>query len=447
MMTTTRSFYIATVALAAFIGAAATNSLYALAVVAIIGLAGLFALPRHLLPSLALIAFAVLPIGYLSQVPFAVGRYVTPPVVILVVWVFRSIGTRTGHRPAQLWTVLSILSLTWFVYSALTSIDPLKSAMWVVSFAVLVVFVGRLGFESEPQTAPALVQTWLWLGVALGSFGLAEGVTGTSLLGRVFVAADGGFEDRWSVHRITTLLGHPLMNGTFFAVTATLSAFVAFQARSRLAVASALLSSASVAFTVSRSATLALVVGVAAGIVLLLANREQSFGKKLGVSALVVVGAAVLLSSPLLAERSDSVEGASSSQYRETVLDTALGLAEEDNYLGSGIGTSNIRSVAAGSQFTIENSYLGLLTSAGVPGLLFVSGFLLVAIYTAIRRNRVPAAAALVTYGVVAAGWPMWENVPGAFVIESALLIVAFSSGSGEGKEASTSRRRVEVSR
>lgn len=332
------------------------------------------------------------------------------------------------------WTLLSVLSLTWFTYSALTSIDPFKSAMWLASFAVLVVFVGRLGFTAEPETAPLLVRTWLWLGVALGSLGLIEGVTGNSLLSSVLVAADGGFEDRWSVHRITTLLGHPLMNGTFFAVTATLAAFIAFQSRTRLAASSALLSTASVAFTVSRSATLALVVGVAAGIILLLANREQSFGKKIIVSALVIVGAVVLLSSPLLAERSDSVEGAASSQYRETVVDTALGLAEEDSYLGSGIGTSNIRSVDAGSQFTIENSYLGLLTSAGIPGALFVSALLLTAIYTAVRRNRVPVAAALIAYGVVAAGWPMWENVPGAFVIESALLILAFAPGHAEVK-------------
>ncbi|MDJ0467285.1 O-antigen ligase family protein [Rhodococcoides fascians] len=439
-MTTTRAFYLIAVVLAGAVGAAATNSLYAVAVVAVIALASLFAVPRHILPALALTAFAVLPIGYLSQVPFAVGRYVTPSVVILVVWVFRSVGRKSGPQRMPVWTLLSVLSLTWFIYSALTSIDPLKSAMWLASFAVLVVFVGRLGFAAESETAPVLVRTWLWLGVGLGLLGLVEGISGSSLLSSVLVAADGGFEDRWSVHRITTLLGHPLMNGTFFAVTATLAAFVAFQTRSRLAITSALLSSASVAFTVSRSATLALVVGVAAGIILLLANREQSFGKKVIVSTLVVIGAVALLSSPLLTERSDSAEGAASSQYRATVVDTALGLAEEDNYMGSGVGTSNIRSVDAGSQFTIENSYLGLLTSAGIPGVLFVSALLLTAIYTAVRRSRVPVAAALVAYGVVAAGWPMWENVPGAFVIESALLLLAFAPEPAKIKEPGTPR-------
>lgn len=420
-------FYLIGAALALLTGFLAADTLAIVAIVALVATCILFIVPRYVLPSLALVVFAVLPVGYVSEVPFSVGRFFTPALVVFLVWIIRGLGSRGPVERTPAWTVTSVVTVSWLIYSTLTSIDPVKSAMWTSSFVVLVLLVGRLAFRVDERTTSSLLRTWLWLGVVLGALGLLEGVIGRSLFGKLYVAADGGFDDRWSVYRITTTLGHPLMNGTFFAVTATLALFVAVQTKSRLAAVSAVFSTAGVAFTVSRSATLALVVGVAAGIILLLTNREQSFGKKIVTTCMVVVGAAGLLYSPLLAERSGSVEGASSTQYRESVIDTALGLSAGDNYLGSGVGTSNIRAIDAGEQFTIENSFLGVLTSAGVPGVMLVSVLLLVAIVTAIKRGRTPVAAAFVAYAVVAAGWPIWENIPGAFVIESALLLLALA--------------------
>ncbi|MGU3584910.1 O-antigen ligase family protein [Rhodococcus sp. C26F] len=383
-------------------------------------------LPQRILPSLALIVFALVPVAYMGYVPFMVGRYITPSLVIILIWLLRVPRGISTRQFVGVWKFISALLVAWLLYSSYSGIDSARSYAWSFVFCVLFIGVGLVASRVDVETVKLLIRTWLWLAVGLGSLAIVEGLAGFSIFRGIY-ASGGGFEDRWSVNRITTLLGHPLMNGTFFATAGSFALLMALRRRDRLAWAAAAFSALAVLFSVSRSATIALIVGVAVGVLLVLFTKTRRRGVKVSAISAVVVGTVGLVSSPLLRERSASEEGSSSAEYRADVTTIALEISEKDGYMGSGPGTSNLRVVAEGYYLPIENSFLGLLTSLGIPGLLLVIGLLACALLVAVRRRRFEVAAGWMAYVVAVAAWPVWENNPGSFLIGSILIILSFA--------------------
>lgn len=408
-----------------------------------IGLAGaiglLFAVlcPIQWLPGLAFVSFALLPITYMPQVNPLIGRYFAPAVFLLVVWYIRSKGhpavdVKKLPRP---WFVLSILLLAWASLTILWSIDAQRSVAWVATLAVVFIGPAWMTRRANPVTIAAVTKTWLLLGLALGSMAILEGLLQVSFLAPVFSNAEGGsvgVDQVWSTARATTTLGHPLMNATFFATTAAFAIIKVARSGSKLAFLSGAACTAASIFTVSRSAVSALAFGLLVGVVAALISGGMSFGRKLFWSlASIAVGVAVL-NSPLVIERSNSIEGQGSTYIRATVLDAAFRFAAEDGYRGAGAGSSPTRSSAAGLSFPLENAYAGILVSLGVFGtvvfILLLGGMIIVAI----RRGLPEIAAGTAAFAAQAAAYPLFDNVPVAMIVLGMLAYLTFGSGTRE---------------
>lgn len=402
--------------------AAATSTTGALVALALPLVVILCCLPHWWLPSIALVTFAVLPVGYLAAAPPLFGRFLTPTVVVLAVWLFRSrVAARAFPRRPIFNRWCALLALVLMVLVRL-SLNPVRSLLWVAVFLGACVLPAIRGGRVDERTVPALLRTWLGMGAALSLVAMIESIARFNPLDRYY-----SIDQHWSVYRVTTLLGHPLMNGTFFAITGCLALFTALRpGRNRaFATVTFLLSSFAAALTASRSGVLALVVGLTAGLLILLWSRRVSLGPKLagiGLGALVVV---VVPNLPAFSARTGSAEAVASTLYRNDVVKLTYRLFVQRPLHGGGPGTSGMLADQAGASLPLESGILGSLVSLGVVGCLALTVFLLFLAAQAVRCRRLDAVAGLVAFLVAGAAFPLWESNPGAWALLGLLGLIA----------------------
>lgn len=409
-------------------GAAAAGA----ALLATVTLVVLLVMPSGALPSVALASFALLPVGYIPNVPPLVGRYLSPAVIVMVIWLLREVGAKRERKegPPKTWAILFMVLLSLSTVSALWSLESGRTVLWTLTVGFAFFLPAIMSARHDPWAHEQLVKTWLLLGVALGAMAVIEGLTQMPLLGALYIDPTGagtGVSQNWSSVRATTTLGHPLMNGTFLACTAAFGLIRAFTSGSRLAITSGVFAAAGTVFTVSRSAVAGLIVGLVVGTCVLLTSRNTSLSKKITwclVSASVGLAA---VSSPLLAERAASAEGTSSAKSRGMLLDRALEISVEDSYAGSGGGTSQLRATQAGLNLPIENSFGGVLVSLGVIGLIIFALLLIGLCISAARKKHSEIAAAVVTFSVTAAAYPLVDNIPTGLILLGFLAYLTFS--------------------
>jgi hypothetical protein len=396
----------------------------------------LFTVSVDLLPSIALGCFVLLPVGYIAAVPVVLGRYLTPAVIVLAVWSLRSrleIGPR-APRAKRLGAVgfFFVITGVCLLYKTVSSINHQRSVLWDLSIvAGFLLPVLNAGLVTD-RARGLMWRTWMWLGVIIGVMAIGEGLSGHTLLGSLYSDADdtgAGVVQHWSVVRATTTLGHPLMNGTFLAVTATIAVADLMRSRNtKLAGVCAASAVGGLVCTVSRSADGALAAGLAVVLAFLSANRAVRDSRKIA-SWIAAAGVGYfVLTSPLLAERDASSEGIASAQYRSTVLQVAKSIASSDSWLGSGAGNSGKRAVLAGYQLPIENSYLALLVSVGIAGLAALAITVFVLAARCLRAGEVAAGAGMVSFAVAAYAWPVLDSNPSIFFMLGALALLAPSA-------------------
>ncbi|WGW12172.1 O-antigen ligase family protein [Saxibacter everestensis] len=390
----------------------------------------LFAVPVHALPALALVLFALLPLGYIAGVPATMGRFLTPAALTIVVALLRQRGRPAVNRIPRFWTVCAIALLLLSAASFIWSLDAQRSALWTATVAVVLFGFAHLSMRSTPQSVHALQRTWLCVGLILGVAAITEGLVQRSFLAALYArgASSGiGFTQHWDSIRATTTLGHPLMNGTFFATTAVYAIILTMRRRSKLALASGAVSAGGAIFSVSRSAAAAIAAGLIVGLLVCLASRQLPFGRK-AVGLLVGVGAAAaVLFSPIIQSRSDSAEGSGSADARAVILDRALEFAGESNYLGVGAGMAQERAIMGGLNMPIENSYAGVLVSLGAAGTIIFVCLLATIALVAARRQAPEVVAAVCAFGTAIWAWPLVDNYPSALVMLGALAYIGFS--------------------
>lgn len=419
--------------LAAIVAAFLTDfSKVSLVPVAVATGALLLVLPLHCLPPIALAAFAMLPIGFLSDVEQSFRLYVSPSFVVMTVWAIRSSGLARERRPEGLAQWVTIAAV---IFAALTipfSVSSVQSVAWVANIAVFVLFPLLLAGRAHSESlARLLTLTWSTLGVVLGCMALLEKMLSYHVLGDLIPYARLDIQVTWLTDRATTLLGHPLMNATFFAVATTIAGVRLLQRPSPRTAFVVTATTIGLFLTVSRSGVIATVGALALGLLITLIQGRVSIGAKLLGLGAVIVTSGVLALSPLLADR--GVEGAASTAVRFKVVDLAIRLAEEDGYLGSGAGTSNGRAVMAGARFPIENSFLCLLISVGVIGLLLMVAAIAAIVFAALRQASIPEASGMLCFSIICGAWPVWDNRPVAWMIFTSLILMALTNA-GIGK-------------
>jgi len=375
----------------------------------LLGLAGagalLLLLRERTLWAVALVLFAALPLAYLP-VPDIVLT-VSPPALVLLALLLRVLVDRSSPvlRVLSGPAVPVLLLAGWLALTALASPYRAITVGWYVSFATLVVLPALLATR-DPEVRIVVSRTWIAVAAVLGMYALAEAfvLQGNPLFG-VFYAR-GDLVQKWSVYRATTSLGHPVSNGSFFAIAVPLALAAALQHRSGLAAAAAVLSAGGVVASGSRSGLAAMLVG--AGLVVLrpIPGRRTGgapVGKLIGAAALTL---ALVLGSAYLAVRDSSSEGSDSAAFRVTQIPVALRGVAASPILGIGPGAASFsqESLLAriGGAGAFESFWLELVVGAGIPGLVLGAVVVLAALRAALRSGAPGVAGAVVAWTVSA---------------------------------------------
>lgn len=376
-------------------------------------------LPLWWLPSIALVAFAVLPVGYLTFVPPSIGRFVAPAIVVMAVYLVRSLQQR-GLPPRMIAGMLGCTAA--LLGLSLIGIDPLRSIYWVAVFVVGALLPSLVGTQRDDRMAAALTRTWLIVGAVLGALALLESALRFNPLSQAYLV-----EQRWSVYRIQTTLGHPLLNGTFFSITACFALFVALRRTSDQVAATAVfvLTGVAAALSGSRSAALALTISMGIGLILSLFSRSVTRAAKVGGVIMVTLTILIVPNLPIFRTRSGSSEGLASETYRDAVLRLGLQLIRQHPLLGSGPGTSAERAQQAGATLPLENAILGTTVSIGLVGMLALAGWLLWLIRQSLRNNRRESLTGLFAFLITGSAYPLWETNPAAWALVGLIALLA----------------------
>lgn len=386
--------------------------------------------PRQWLPGMALATFALVPITYTPLVNPVIGRYFSPALIIVAIWLIRTMFNKRQAALPMLWLITGGILTCWALLTATWSLDPQRTLLWTTTVCLVAVIPALLSTKSDDGTSEALSKSWLWLGLLLGVFAIVEGVTQHSILASLYQGTNTssiGITQNWSSVRSTTTLGHPLMNATFFAASASYALINSALTRSKLALSSGVIASAGLVFTLSRSGVIALGAGLALGTIAILAAGKIPFARKFTFMSIAAAIGVTVISSPLVQARSNSSEGSNSAYLRDVLLRAGLRIAEQDDYLGAGAGTSNIRSSLAGMTLPLENSYVGILVSSGLAGLSLLVALFIGAIITALRRGRFDAAAGMAAFCIQIGAYPLIDNVPIAALMFGMLAYLGFS--------------------
>ncbi len=378
-------------------------------------------IPLWTLPSIALVMYACLPVGYIVGVPELVGRYFAPAVVVLLIWVLKAAWTVRAGRVSVGLIFWPFALLVVLVLESLFSVQPVRSAVWVAVFAIAALVPALHGRHAGHRAVTALTGTWLAVGCVLGAAAIVESMTRFNPLAQFYTV-----EQTWAVYRVTTTLGHPLMNATFFSATACFALFIVIRRGSRwpFALCAFFLSGIASALSGSRSAIVALAVGIGVGLIAVLLSRGVSFASKLvsvGGSVFAVFAVANL---PLFAERGESAEARSSSDYRDFTWHLATRLIDQNPLFGAGPSTSGLLAVRTGAPHPLENAILGTIVSVGIVGGVCLAAFLVWLGIRALRTGRIESLAALASFVTSGAAFPLWESVAASFVVVGLIAIV-----------------------
>lgn len=377
------------------------------------------ALPTHMLPATALICFAFLPTSYLDMEYGRLRGVVTPAIVLIVVWGLRLLGNKTDQPNSRRPVLLSIAVSATLLLLAYFGTDPSSSALWVMVVFFAVILPNALQVRIDTRTVEALWKTWVWVGAILAFYAVIESLSSFNPVSGLYA-----IEQKWSVYRVTTTLGHPLMNGMFFAVTALVLGLGAIKRREQLAGFVALLSVVATAFTGARSGVLALAGGLVVWLLLTTFSVRTNFTTKFVGTGFAIAAAALTLSNGTFRERLFSDEAIGSAQYRDTYgVGYAWALFDQNTFFGTGPGTS-LYLITDKTGYVLESAVLGTLVSLGLIGASALLLILLAFVLLALKKNAFEVVAGLATFLVAGYAFPLWETRPSAFVMVTFLIIL-----------------------
>lgn len=399
-------------------------------------------LPLWLLPTASLWLFALLPIGYLTGVPTFVGRFWTPAAVVLAIWAIR-IAVSRGRR-AFLRSLRWMLPLTVLLLAlGYLGLSRTRSVNWTLLLIVAVALPVALVSAFDNRTSSTLLKSWFVLGIGLSLVAVIESLFRSNPLSAYY-----NFDQHWSVYRVTTTLGHPLMNGTFFAVTACLAAFsmVRRDGARGAAFLCFVLASLAAGLTGSRSGVYALVSGLGVGLLVMLVSGRTSLANKLLGVVLGTTALLVLPALPTIAGRASSAEGVASGLYRDDVVRLTGKLFLADPWSGYGPGTSLIATARSGARLPLENSVLGSLVSLGVVGSLGVLFLVVLVLVTVVRGGRPDGIGGVAAFVVAGSAFPLWETNPAALVLVG-FTVIATRVPVGQGDATAAKRLEQQIAR
>lgn len=343
--------------------------------------------------------------------------------VPLTIWLIRTRG-RPADTPTR---SLAALLAAWFAFSWLVGVAHARSGAVLVCL-LLVVVCWAVCHQREVDVEKAA----LWMlrgGTVLAVYAVVEGLAlhKNPLMDSLYMRATPPLLQVWSHYRVTTLMGHPLINSVAFAVFAVLALNRVLTTRGTLLwpLSQLVLFSVAEALTETRTGLIA----VAVGALVLLAVRLWRYGlqSRLALVGMLISVVFAAFAGPVAA-RFESQEGAGSATIHWASLSVSY-QAIQGRYLeGVGAGEAEAsRKLPGGSQpAPLESSYAEIFVGSGVVGLLL---FVAVAGWSVLKGLRQPEnvgwAAALLTFLVGFGGFNAFEAAHQMTVWLGALMVLA----------------------
>lgn len=418
-------------------------------------------LPRGLLPSLALITYALIPVTYIA--PNSIITILSPAWFVMTWWAIRQWREVGSHRSlfggdpvSRLATTTITLFIAWLFVKTVLSESLEHALAWSVAFVLLV--LSPLLSPMDSSCVSRLKSTWIMLGAILTAFGVIEYLLESNpAYGPIYTTGPFPIEQYWNSYRITTSLGHPLWNSLFFAVAASMGVGkYAETGRYRWLFLGAT-SIAGIFLTVSRGGVVAAAIAIVAvalvrgltapNIRIPAASPGQIRGTRrisrmLAISLVGVVAVSAVVQSGTYAERSSSSNGIASYDARLDLLSLGFELSQQYGHLGAGAGNSNLAVVSANQFAVVENSYLQLLISLGLPGLLLFASLIILAVVAAFRSGSLAVGGGLIAYAVAIGGFNWLEASRAGLLLLGLLLLMSFSE-SMRRRDSPTPKGRV----
>jgi O-antigen ligase len=143
--------------------------------------------------------------------------------------------------------------------------------------------------------------------------------------------------------------------------------------------------------------------------------------RRLSLSGVIAMATAIAVVTAVagtaLLQRTSTSEAAQSDQDRLELLARVWEVADENFWLGSGPRSSQDAMYNAGIRLVVENSYLQILISLGVLGLVAVIAFLASTVRTMHRRGAHAAVAGLAAFTVMSGTYNLWESNVGMLAL------------------------------
>jgi hypothetical protein len=379
-------------------------------------------LPSRWLPAASLGIWALIPIAY-APIPLEFARFGSPAVFLLIAWELRCLRLKAKDRfrGVALGTVLLVLSL---MTSTLLSIDPARSLLWSIIFAACVLGPLVVGVDDLCRALPPLLASWRVFALVLGGFAVVERAFRVNPLSAHYYINGSLIGQRWSVYRVETTLGHPLMNSTFFCVSGCLFLCLFFTRWKSVDLMAAALAVGGIWLSGSRSGLIAFAVGMSLWALAFVFAKSGTLPRKAVVVALGVTAAILLLASDVSLERSGSQEGQLSSDYRTLVVDVSLRVAHDHPFFGSGAGTAQKQTLASGFSVIVENSALQILIALGWVGSLALILFLAQLLVRQVVRGSFAGPAAATTLLVQLAAFNAVDSIPAVLVLLAMTTVI-----------------------
>jgi O-antigen ligase len=370
---------------------AAATTLGPYVVAAVVLLAFLFVIPARWLPVLGLLLFLT---------PFDDGPDIHSAVRAVVISL--PIVVYYLRRRSQLsWSFGVAWTASWLVVvgvlSSLFGIRPVPSLVFLTPVVVLVVVPLALR-EMPAEDYRLLVRVWAWSVAVLSVYGLVEFIAAKNVLDPWYALAVSPLVQKWDTYRITTTIGHPLLNGMFFAASFALFCWQLLDERSVIGRKAAVLGmAASLGATVLSGSRSALIAAAFGGAVLSLASTSRQPARvkwtiRLGLPVGLVAAFAYVWTSRLGGDEADT-----SVEVRRDIYGTAAQLIDQRFLLGSGPGYAWEQNEMYGpySKVPLESSALEFVVGWGVLGTAMALVVAAVYVVTVVRRGRALALAPL----------------------------------------------------
>lgn len=379
-------------------------------------------IPVHILPSMILAVYALLPLGAISAGPLASFPALG---LLFLIWLVRrrftapidQVGLYSNATRSAVLTVAAVLFLGWCGVSVFLSDYRLNSLSWVFS---AIVGIGPGLMANQPvREAEILKKTWIYLGVVFGAYASIEGALQSNFIYGPLNALFGQESTQhWSVYRAEGSFGHPLALSTFLAIALSLAVTLGAQRWTPTLAVSAGLILAGLVATASRGGLLAGGIGVLIGVLMMLTAVDRTKRSRI-VLTLGAAGAAaaLVLQSALIQARGESVEATRSSAARVQVTEQAMQTLRQSNWLGTGGGTSSRVIMDAGSPVPLENSAFQVLVSLGIPGAILMAALLWMLLIKGTASRDAAAVGALVALCIAYLGYNAFDDKPSMHIV------------------------------